>query len=203
MGKRGNWGSKIYSNPSMLQQCKPCPPSSTISPVQVLWGAKEWPTEGWLSSRKWCGSSWRAPCTPSWRNFWIPPQARRERYTNTLSPCLPPSVSLWPSGCNLHGGWVTHERRENAKVTHTVAQCQWGFHLHAYRQTHIRKACVIKVQNSSVLYQNITRHCRLPAQQWEWTPQQQINEKPRGENKNCLPSRKLEWPSFHLLFPLV
>lgn len=50
----------------------------------------------------------------------------RERGTLTHSLCLslPASVSLRPSGCDLEGGWVTHEHWENTKVTHTVAPCQ-------------------------------------------------------------------------------
>lgn len=122
------WGSRICKNSNMSQQLKTTFPPSPVSPAQV-W-VKESPKEGWLSFRKWCGSSWRVPCKRSWRNFWAPPQALRKRYSHTNSPspslCFSSTIWMW-----LQGGWVTHEHWENTKVTHTVARCQWGFHLHS------------------------------------------------------------------------
>lgn len=61
----------------------------SAAPPQV-WEKERW-KRGWLSSRKWCGSSWRAPCTRSWRNCWTPAPARRRRYTDRLTHPRTPS----------------------------------------------------------------------------------------------------------------
>lgn len=73
----------------------------------ILWSLQvwltDWPTEWWLSSRKWCASSWRPSCTPSWRSCWTTPLRPRKRYRLHW---LTLFVSGWPSGCDLRGWWV-------------------------------------------------------------------------------------------------
>lgn len=91
----------------------PSLPSSSAVPSVQVW-VKEWSKRGWLSSRKWCGSSWRAPCRRSWRNCWTPAQAPRKRYTNTLtlspSPCCSETIWLWFGVCLRHSitEWKQH-----------------------------------------------------------------------------------------------
>lgn len=100
------------------------PPSSAVPSVQV-W-VKEWSKRGWLSSRKWCGSSWRVPCRRSWRNCWTPAQAPRKRYTNTLplspSPCCSETIWLW-FGVRLRHSiteWKQHQ-------TYTFGFLLWAY----------------------------------------------------------------------------
>ena len=182
----------------MLQLSSTSAPHAPLcSPIQV-W-VKEWPTEEWLSSRKWCGSSWRAPCTRSWRSCWTPPRGPRERCAHSDSLSLSLSLSLRPSGCDLEGCGVAHKHWQNTKVTHTGAQCQWGFCLHSgtkstrwsrrkfvhffslnrnINRAQLRSCTFVGVRpklNSGVGSGHLWAHC-------SWSI------KPEGWNPNCLQS---------------
>lgn len=85
----------------------------SLPPVQV--GVKETLKTGWLSSRKWCGSSWRARCTASSRSCWTPPRGLKKRFAHKVSSPTP-SDSLQPSGYDLEV-LASLTNRGNTKLT--------------------------------------------------------------------------------------